>query len=79
MVSLRVQPIVTMSTYESKYVSPTCCACHATWLRKLLKELFLEKLEATKIMIDNKLDQELDRDPVFHEESKHIDARFHLI
>lgn len=37
------QPISTLSTYEAEYVATTSCACHATWLRNLLRKLYFEK------------------------------------
>ena len=33
------QPIMTLSTYEAKYVFATSSVCHAIWLRNLLKGL----------------------------------------
>lgn len=35
--------------------------------------------ETTKIYIDNRSAQELAKNPVFHERSKHIDTRYHFI
>jgi len=35
--------------------------------------------ESTKIYVDNKYAQELAKNPVFHERSKHIDTRYHFI
>ena len=55
------------------------CVCHAIWLRKLLEELYLKKVEATKICIDNKSTQALAKNPVLHDRSKHINTRYHFI
>ncbi|KAJ3693375.1 hypothetical protein LUZ60_008855 [Juncus effusus] len=73
------QPIVTLSTCEAEYVAASWCACHATWLRNLLRELKLRQHEATEIRVDNKSTIELAKNPVHHERSKHIDVRFHFI
>jgi hypothetical protein len=33
------QPIVTLSTYETEYITASSYVCHSLWLRKLLKEM----------------------------------------
>ncbi|KAL1321588.1 hypothetical protein AAHE18_14G137900 [Arachis hypogaea] len=38
------QPIVTLSTCEDEYVAATAYACHVIWLKILLKEFILSKL-----------------------------------
>ncbi|GAA0173738.1 transmembrane signal receptor [Lithospermum erythrorhizon] len=77
--SSKKQPIVTLSTCKSEYIVATSCACHAIWLRRLLKELQLPQMEPTEIMTDNRLALSLAKNPVFHDRSKHIDTRFHFI
>ena len=64
---------------ESKYVVATSCPCHAIWLRTLLKELHLFQDETIEISIDNKSTQALTKNPVFHEQNKRIDTRYHFI
>ena len=73
------QPIVTLSTCEAEYVAASWCVCHAIWLRNLLSKMELKQLGATVIQVDNKSAIELTKNPVNHERSKHIDARFHFI
>lgn len=73
------QPIVTLSTCEAEYVAASWCVCHAIWLRNLLSEIELKQLRATVIKVDNKSAIELEKNPVNHERSKHIDVRFHFI
>ena len=73
------QPIVTLSTCETKYVTATLSVCHAIWLRNLLKELGLPQVEPTKIYVDNKSAIALFKNPVFHDRSKHIDTHYHCI
>ncbi|KAL0463021.1 UNVERIFIED_CONTAM: Retrovirus-related Pol polyprotein from transposon TNT 1-94 [Sesamum latifolium] len=75
----RKQLIVTLSTCESKYVATTVGTCHAIWIRTLLIEHYFAQDGATKIMLDNKSAIALAKNPVFHDRSKHIDARFHFI
>ena len=73
------QPIMTLSTYEAKYVFATSSVCHAIWLRNLLKGLQMLQDEATKIFVDNKSTLALVKNPIFHDQSKHIDTRYHFI
>ena len=73
------QPIVTLSNCEAEYVATTLCVFHAVWLRNLLKELSMTQEEPTKICVDNKSAIALAKNPVFHNQSKHIDTRYHWI
>ncbi|CAL1382198.1 unnamed protein product [Linum trigynum] len=77
--SSKKQAIVTLPTCEAEYVAATSCACHAIWLRKLLKELNMTQEESTKIFVDNKSALALAKNPVFHDRSKHIDTRYHFL
>ena len=70
--SSKKQSIVTLSTCEAGYVAATSCTCHAIWLRRLLKELNLPQIEATMICVDNKFEQALAKNMVYHDRSKHI-------
>jgi hypothetical protein len=54
-------------------------ACESIWLRKLLLDLFGQELESTIIHYDNQSGIKLFENPVFHDRSKHIDIRYHLI
>jgi hypothetical protein len=73
------QPIVTLSTCETDYVTTSWCVCHAIWLRNLLSKMKLKQLGATVIQTDNKSAIELAKNPMNHERSKHIELRFHFI
>ncbi|KAE8691290.1 hypothetical protein F3Y22_tig00110890pilonHSYRG00631 [Hibiscus syriacus] len=73
------QPIVTLSTCEAEYMVASWCVCHAIWHRNLLSKIELKQLGATVIHVDNKSTIELEKNPVNHERSKHIDAHFHFI
>ncbi|CAL1381539.1 unnamed protein product [Linum trigynum] len=77
--SSKKQAIVTLSTCEAEYVAATSCACHAIWLRKLLKELNMTQEESTEIFVDNKSALALAKNPVFHDRSKHINTRYHFL
>ena len=49
------------------------------WLRNLLKELGLAQEESIEICVNNKSAIALSKNPVFHDQSKHIDTRYHFI
>ncbi|XP_019261317.1 PREDICTED: uncharacterized protein LOC109239227 [Nicotiana attenuata] len=71
--SSKKQSIITLSACEAEYVAATSCTCHAIWLRRLLKGLNLQKIEASEIFIDNKSAQVLVKNSVYHDRRKHID------
>jgi len=77
--SSKKQPIVMLSTCEAEYVAVTSSVCHAIWLRKLLKELHMPQEDATEIYLDNKSALALSNNPIFHDQSKYIDTKYHFI
>ena len=60
-------------------MAATSCTCHAIWLRRLLNELKLTQIEDTMICVDNKFEQALAKNMVYHDRSKHINTRYHFI
>jgi len=54
-------------------------ACQGVWLSQLLAELKSEERTAFILKMDSQSAIALSKNPVFHERSKHIDARFHFI
>ena len=73
------QPIVSMSSAEAEYVAATTAACHAAWLRRLLKDMGHTPKYPTSIFCDNNSAIQLSKHNVFHRKIKHIDTRYHLI
>ena len=73
------QPIVTLSTCEAEYVAAITCVSHGIWLQNLLKELNMSQVEPTEIRVDNKLAIALAKNPMYHDQRKHIDTRYHYI
>ena len=72
-------PIVTLSTCEAEYIVASWCACHAIWMRRLLSKMESKQEAAIMIRVDNRSAIELEKNPVNHERSKHIDVWFHFI
>jgi hypothetical protein len=49
------------------------------WLRKLLTNLFENKMDPTTIHCDNQSCVKLSENLVFHDKSKHIEIKYHYI
>ncbi|KAM2407389.1 hypothetical protein ACFX1X_026583 [Malus domestica] len=77
--SSKKQPVVTLSTTEVEFIAAASCACQATWLRKIMKELGQAQQDSTTIFCDNSSGIKLSRNPVMHGRSKHIDVCFHFL
>jgi len=72
-------PIVSLSSAEAEYVAATTIACHAVWLRRLLKDMGHTVKDTTTIFYDNISAIDLSKNHVFHKKSKHIDTHYHFI
>ena len=68
-----------LSTVEAEYVAACSTSCEAVWLRKLLFDLFDLQLDATCIHYDNQSCVKFSKNPVFHDNSKHIEIKYHYI
>jgi hypothetical protein len=71
--------VVATSSCESEYITAATTACQGLWFSKLIDELLSEEPRALKLLVDNKSAISLIKNPMFHEHSKHIDLRYHLI
>ena len=60
------QPVVALSTCESKYIAGCMAACLAVWLENILKEMEIEVSRPIALFIDNKSAISLARNPVLH-------------
>jgi len=68
-----------LSSCESEYIAAATGACQGVWLSRLLAELCSQEVKKFRLFIDNMSAEELSKNPVFHERSKHIDTRYHYI
>eukprot|EP00253_Pinus_taeda_P002087 PITA_02087 len=63
--------------------STTVAAAEATkeivWLRKILEDLQVKQVHSTPLMIDNTSAIKLAKNPKFHDLTKHINTKYHLI
>ena len=54
-------------------------SCEALWLHKLMVDSFGQELRPTVIHCDNQSCIKLSENPVFHDNSKHIEIRYQFI
>ena len=73
------QKVVPLSTCEAEYVATATAACQAVWLRRLLGELTGAKAHPPALMVDNQPAIALAKNSVLHNQSKHIDVKFHFL
>jgi len=73
------QRVVALSSCEAEYIAVATAACQGVWLARLLAELKGEEAATISLKIDNQSAIALSRNPVFHDQSKHIDIKFHYI
>jgi hypothetical protein len=75
----RKQSSISLNTTDAEYIAACSTSCEAIWLRMLLKDLFDLEMEATVILCDNQSCIKMMETHVFHDESKHIEIRYHFI
>ncbi|GJS47219.1 retrovirus-related pol polyprotein from transposon TNT 1-94 [Tanacetum coccineum] len=73
-----LQHVVSLSTTEAEYVALTEVVKEVFWLRGFLEELGVER-NAVAVNCDNQGAIHLSQNHVFHERTKHINVRYHLI
>lgn len=49
------------------------------WLRKIIEDLQVKQIHSTPLMIDNTSAIKLAKNPKFHDQTKHINTKYHLI
>ena len=75
----RKQKSISLSSAEAEYMTTSLASSEALWLRKLLVNLFGQELRPTMIYCDNQNCIQLTKNPVFHDQSKPIEIRYHFI
>src|SRR5258708_37176757 len=75
----KLQSSVSQSSTEAEYVASTEAAKEAIWLRRLMSDLKQDVAQPTTLFIDNRGAQLLAKNPVNHNNTKHIDVRHHFI
>jgi hypothetical protein len=72
------QQVVALSSCEAEYIAASIASTQVFWLVRLLGDLGRDT-GAVKLRVDNKFALALTKNPVFHEQSKHIRVRYHFI
>eukprot|EP00253_Pinus_taeda_P028844 PITA_28844 len=67
------------STTEVEYVAAAEATKEIVWLRKTLENLQVKQVQSTPLMINNTSAIKLDKNPKFHDRTKHINTKYHLI
>eukprot|EP00253_Pinus_taeda_P018554 PITA_18554 len=73
------QSIPTNSTTEAEYVAVAEATKKIVWLKKILEDLQEEQVHSTPLLIDNTSAIKLAKNPKFHDRTKHINTKYHLI
>eukprot|EP00253_Pinus_taeda_P007349 PITA_07349 len=75
----RKQSVPANSTTEAEYVAAAEATKEIVWLRKILEDLKAKQVQSTPLMIDNTSAINLAKNPKFHDRTKHINTKYHLI
>jgi hypothetical protein len=73
------QLVPTDSTTEEEYVVATEATKEIVWLRKILEYLQEKQVNSTPLLVDNTSAIKLAKNPRFHDRTKHINTKYHLI
>lgn len=73
------QEIVSLSSAEVEYKSLRKVVGELVWLNRLFKELVVPTSTSYAVFCDSQSAIHIDRDPVFHERTKHIEVYCHFV
>eukprot|EP00253_Pinus_taeda_P035688 PITA_35688 len=73
------KPFPVDTTTEAEYVAIAEATKEIVWLRKILEDLQVKQVQLTPLMIDNTSAIKLAKNPKFHDRTKHINTKYHLI
>ncbi|KAL5545566.1 hypothetical protein UlMin_005253 [Ulmus minor] len=74
----KLQPVVALSTTETKYIAATESVKEAMWLKGLVDELGCVH-DKVKVFCDNQSSIHLTTNQMFYERKKHKDIKLHFI
>ena len=75
----RKQSVLADSTTEAEYVAVVEATKEIVWIRKVLEDLQEKQENSTPLLIDNTSAIKLPKNPRFHDRTKHINTKYHLI
>ena len=70
---------IALSIVEAKYIVACSTCSEEIWIRKMLVGLFDEEIYVTDILFDSQTCIKMIENPLFHDNSKHIEVRYHFI
>eukprot|EP00253_Pinus_taeda_P005522 PITA_05522 len=73
------QTVPADSTTEAEYVAAVEATKEIVWLEKILEDLQVKQVQSTPLMIDNTSAIKLVKNTKFHDRTKHINTKYHLI
>jgi hypothetical protein len=73
------QKVITLSSCEAEYIVASMTATQGVWLSRLMEELLGKENNTPLLFVDNKATISLIKNPVLHDQSKHIEIRFQYI
>jgi hypothetical protein len=73
------QRVFTQSSYKSEYIAVANAMCQALWLAQVLVEVQGSTPSTLLLRVDKKSTIALIKNPVLHEQSKHIKVKYHLV
>jgi hypothetical protein len=73
------QKVVALSSCEAEYIAAATATCQGVWLLRLLADLLDVEASAPVLRVDNKSAISLIKNPVHHDQTKHIDIKYHYI
>jgi hypothetical protein len=71
--------VVALSSCEPEYIAASIASTQALWLVRLFGDLLGRDTGVVELRVDNKSVLALEKNPIFHERSKHIRVRYHFI
>jgi hypothetical protein len=77
--SSKKQPVIALSSTESKYIGLTHVSKEILWVRQFLGEIFFKFQTSSQLYSDNQGAIALARNKKYHARSKHINIRYHFI
>ncbi|EOY19798.1 Uncharacterized protein TCM_045138 [Theobroma cacao] len=77
--TVRKQPVVARSSAEAKYRCMASTCCEVVWLKHLLSDFGIECIDVVILYSDSQSAIHINKNPVFHERTKHIELDCHFI
>lgn len=73
------QQAIALSSTKAEYRGTVKAACEAIWLHRMLVDMQMSQPGATPLFCDNQGVLKLAKNPVFHEQTKHVELHCHFI